>query len=169
MLSIRGELHNEIPSTFVEEMRERGHTIPIVGKWWLNLARRLVADDPRGLSILGEALALRVDKKQPFDKGTLSRFVKGKHPVTYQLINAIGLEWPRLPPPIVFPTTYLEAVEIDSIHARHAKRVHGEDTEDSILHEIRDTTPLKAPPGSDGRRRGKRVVSDVPAARRKTG
>jgi hypothetical protein len=152
MDSSGGELRNEIPPTFVVEMRERGNAIPQVGLWWLRLARRLVANDPRDLVTLGKELAKHVEKKQPFDKGTLSRFIKGHGPVTFQLIQALGIEFSRLPPPIVFPDSYEEAVAILALHERYARTVVGDAPEAPI-------TPL--PANEDGRRRGKRAPAAV--------
>jgi hypothetical protein len=98
-------------------MRERGNAVPQVGLWWLRLARRLVANDSRDLVTMGRDLAKHVDKKQPFDKGTLSRFIKGTGPVTFQLIQALCAEFTRLPTPIVFPDSYEEAVAMLALAA----------------------------------------------------
>lgn len=148
--SSSGESDNEISTTFIVDMRTPAGAIPQIGDWWLDMARRLVGRDERDLATLGRDLAVHVDRKPPFDKGTLSRFVKGTGPVTYQLIQALCIEFPRLPPPIVFPASQEEAVKIDAIHQRYKRLVGANDNDEP------DVIPLR--PAEDGRRRGKRVA-----------
>lgn len=142
-------------------MRDRGNAIPQVGNWWLLLARRLVANDPRDLGTLGKELADHLDRKAPFDKGTLSRFIKGTGPVTYQLIQALCSEFSRLPMPIVFPASYEEAVQMQALHERYSRMVGVNDEVDAVI------TPLKRTDEEDGRRKGKRQAAL--ATKKKTG
>ncbi len=147
-----GEVRNEIPPTVTEEMpAPGGQKIPIQ-EWWLRLARSLVANDSRDYVTLGADLAKHIDKKPAFDKGTLSRFVKGTGPVTFQLIQALCSEFSRLPMPMFFPSGYEEAVQMQALHERYARMVGVNDEVDAIV------TPLKRP-DQDGRRRGKRQAA----------
>lgn len=132
-------------------MPERGHAIPLVGLWWLRLARSLVANDKRDLSTLGKDLARHVHRRAAFHKGTLSRFVKGTHPVTYELIRSLCAEYTRLPPPPLFPESYEEAVQMQMVRERYSKMVL-----DGNENPAPSVTPLR---DEDGRRRGKRVAA----------
>lgn len=153
-------LSNAIPPT-VEEMREKGHAIPIVGDWWLRLARSLLTNDPRDLRTLGRELAKAVGRKKPFPHTSLSRFATGvlnpqtgaPYPVTYELINALCAEFSRLPPPIAFARSYEEAVHMQGVAERY-DRISVEETPPA--------TVVPIPKSDDRRRRGKKPAV-VPA------
>jgi hypothetical protein len=107
-------LRMEIPSTF-EGMSSRGHAIPQVADWWLEDARAKLRKDARDQRSLGKVLAAHIKRRTPFQQSTLSRFIAGTHPVTYELILAIGAEYPDLAPPIIFPSTREEARAIEAV------------------------------------------------------
>jgi hypothetical protein len=101
-------------------MESRGHPIP-VGTWWLNLARGLIESDERDLTRLGEDLAKRVGRADPFSHSQLSRFRSGKIGATLELAEALCAEFTRLPRPVFFPQSYEEAVHHSSVVDRYAR------------------------------------------------
>lgn len=149
-----------IPFT-LEGMREKGHAIPMVGEWWLSLARSLLANDPRDLRTLGKDLAKHV-RRAAFPHTTLSRFAnrtlnpltRQPYPVTFELIRALCAEFSRLPLPIYFARSYEEAVHMQSVAERYDSI--------SLPDEPAPIVPLPRP--DDRRRRGKRPAASPEAS-----
>lgn len=124
-------------------MVERGHKIP-VHEWWLRLARSLMNNDPR-------------------DYTQLSRFSLGQSGVTLELAEALCKEYSRLPPPVVFPRSYEEAVHIVGVAERYGTTIEAPNEGDVIS--------MPPPSVRRSRRRGSTVehveTQTAPATRRR--
>jgi hypothetical protein len=91
-------------------MAERGKAVP-VNRWWLRLARERVQGEQGELGELGDELAKLAGRKKAWTHTSLSRFKNGHEPVTLELATALCKKY-RLPPPVFFPRSFNEAVEM---------------------------------------------------------
>lgn len=113
-------------------MAAQGKAIPIEG-WWLRLARNLVRQDQRPLEVLGHDLAKAYGRVVPWTHGVLSRFAAGKGGATLELAQALCLMYSRLPPPVIFPRTYEEAIEMMAVTERYDSFVPVDGAEGSVV------------------------------------
>ena len=121
----------------IEEMDKRGRTIPLplVGEWWVRLARGVINSDPRDLRTLGADLGRHLKGRRKFDHATISRFASGTlnpktqapYDPTFELVDALCAEFSRLPRPLFFARNYEEAVHLQVTAERYGVSTYNSD------------------------------------------
>lgn len=99
------------------DQRTRARAI-VVPEWWLALANRLAANDKRGLVDLGKRLATAIKRDQPFNHGTISKFLRGKT-LTDELVAAFVTLF-DMPQPAYYPRDLAEAIVLKAAIAAPA-------------------------------------------------
>jgi hypothetical protein len=97
-----------------------------VFSWWLEDARELVRTETRSLDDLGAALVKHIKPiwpdRKPFDHATLSNFKLGKKGATLELIIALCSEYPGLLPPVFFPRSRPESIEMQKVRDKRTPK-----------------------------------------------
>jgi hypothetical protein len=98
-----------------KNVRERGRTVDMPS-WWLDLVRSRVAGMGKSLGDVGEMLAEKVKREEPWSHASVSRFLAGLH-VTDDMAEAF-VQLLKVPPAIFVARSESEAREILELQKR---------------------------------------------------
>lgn len=144
----------ELVTDLVNPDRARGRSL-VVPRWWLDAARDAVAASGLGLVEVGERLAAKVGRPDPWTHGAISRFLSGKM-VTDQIAEAMVVMF-DLPRPAYYPRDMAEALLFRAAEAKRDQRLADADAAAAQLEaETRRQSRALGSPHGQSRGRGNR-------------
>lgn len=152
----------QLVTDLINPERVRGRSL-VVPRWWLDAAREAVEASGLGLVEVGEKLAAKVGRSDPWTHGAISRFLAGKV-VTDQIAEAFIVMF-SLPRPAYYPRDLAEALLFRAAEAKRDQRLADADAAADQLEaeSRRQIRAVSSPHETRGRGRSDR---NVPPARR---